>query len=46
MTAQKWSDIRAQSFTAEELRQIDQEIESELLEMDLHHDQREADQAR
>ncbi len=35
MTAKKWSDIRAQRFTAEELRQIDQEVESELLEMDL-----------
>jgi len=35
MTAKKWSDIRAQKFTPEELRQIDQEIESELLEMDL-----------
>lgn len=33
--ARKWSDIRAQKFTPEELRQIDQEIESELLEMDL-----------
>jgi transcriptional regulator with XRE-family HTH domain len=35
MTAKKWSDIRAQRFTPEELRQLDQEIESELLEMDL-----------
>lgn len=35
MTARKWSDIRAQRFTPDELRQIDQEIESELLEMDL-----------
>jgi hypothetical protein len=35
MTAQKWSDIRAQKFTPEELREIDQEIENELLEMDL-----------
>ena len=35
MTAKKWSDIRAQRFTPEELRQVDQEIESELLEMDL-----------
>ena len=35
MIAKKWSDIRAQKFTPEELRQIDQEIESELLEMDL-----------
>jgi DNA-binding transcriptional regulator YiaG len=35
MTAKKWSDIRAQRFSPEELRQIDEEIESELLEMDL-----------
>lgn len=35
MTAKKWSDIRAQRFTPEELRQLDQEIESELLEVDL-----------
>ncbi|HWM93766.1 MAG TPA: helix-turn-helix transcriptional regulator [Thermoanaerobaculia bacterium] len=35
MTGKKWSDIRAQRFSPEELRQIDQEIESELLEMDL-----------
>jgi predicted transcriptional regulator len=35
MTAKKWSDIRARKFTPEELGQIDQEIESELLEMDL-----------
>src|SRR3954452_11734065 len=35
MTTKKWSDIRAQRFTPEELGQIDQEIESELLEMDL-----------
>lgn len=34
MTAQKWSDIRAQKFTPEELREIDQEIEYELLEME------------
>ena len=34
MTAQKWSDIRAQRFTPEELREIDQEIENELLEME------------
>jgi hypothetical protein len=31
MTDKKWSDIRAQRFTPEELRQIDQETESELL---------------
>jgi predicted transcriptional regulator len=35
MTVKRWSDIREQRFTAEELRQIDQEIETELLEMDL-----------
>ena len=35
MTTKKWSDIRAQRFTAEELREIDQEVERELLEMDL-----------
>lgn len=35
MTTKKWSDIRAQKFSPEELRQIDQEIESEVLEMDL-----------
>jgi transcriptional regulator with XRE-family HTH domain len=35
MTAKKWSELRAQKFTPEELRQIDEEIESELLEMDL-----------
>ena len=35
MTARKWSDIRAQRFTPEEFRQIDQEVERELLEMDL-----------
>jgi len=35
MTAKKWSDIRAQKFTPEELRQLDQEIEREVLEMDL-----------
>jgi hypothetical protein len=35
MAAKAWSDIRAQRFTAEELRQIDREVEMELLEMDL-----------
>jgi transcriptional regulator with XRE-family HTH domain len=35
MATKKWSDIRAQKFTSEELRQIDREVESELLEMDL-----------
>lgn len=34
MTAQKWSDIRAQRFTPEELREIDQEIEKELLKIE------------
>ena len=34
MTTQKWSDIRAQKFAPEELREIDQEIENELLEME------------
>jgi hypothetical protein len=34
MTTQKWSDIRAQKFTPEELREIDQEIENELLKME------------
>ena len=35
MTTKKWSEIRSQKFTPAELRVIDQEIESELLEMDL-----------
>jgi DNA-binding transcriptional regulator YiaG len=35
MAIKAWSDIRAQRFTAEELRKIDQEVEGELLEMDL-----------
>ena len=35
MATKKWSDISAQKFTSEELRQIDQEVENELLEMDL-----------
>lgn len=35
MTTKKWSEIRSQKFTPAELRAIDQEIESELLEMDL-----------
>lgn len=35
MAAKTWSDIRAQRFSAEELRKIDQEVENELLEMDL-----------
>lgn len=35
MTVKRWADIRAQKFSTEELRQIDQEVEAELLEMDL-----------
>src|SRR4051812_32412870 len=35
MKTRKWSDIRARRFTPEELRQLDQEVESELLDMDL-----------
>jgi DNA-binding transcriptional regulator YiaG len=35
MIASKWSDIRTRKFTPEELRQLDQEVEGELLEMDL-----------
>jgi len=35
MPVKKWSDIRTQRFSPEELRQINEEIESELLEMDL-----------
>lgn len=35
MATKKWSEIRAQKFTPEELRRIDREVESELLEMDL-----------
>lgn len=35
MKARKWSDIKARRFTPEELRQLDQEVGSELLEMDL-----------
>ena len=35
MNTKKWSDIRAQKFSPEELRQIDQEVEGELLQMDL-----------
>jgi transcriptional regulator with XRE-family HTH domain len=35
MTAKKWSDIRAQRFTPEQLRQINREVKRELLEMDL-----------
>ena len=35
MELKKWADIRAKRFTPEELRQVDQEVEAELLEMDL-----------
>jgi predicted transcriptional regulator len=35
MTVKKWSDIRAQKFSPDQLGQIDREIEAELLEMDL-----------
>lgn len=35
MTVKRWADIRAQKFSPEELRQIDREVEAELLEMDL-----------
>jgi DNA-binding transcriptional regulator YiaG len=35
MKTRKWSDIKARRFTPEELRQLDQEVGSELLEMDL-----------
>jgi putative addiction module component (TIGR02574 family) len=31
MTIKDWSDIRSQRFTPEELRQIDQEVEHEML---------------
>jgi hypothetical protein len=36
MTIKNWPDIRSQRFTPEELCRIDQEVERELLEMDLH----------
>ena len=35
MTVKKWAEIRAQKFSPEELRRIDQQVEAELLEMDL-----------
>lgn len=35
MELKKWADLRARKFSPEELRQIDQEVEAELLEMDL-----------
>jgi hypothetical protein len=33
-TIKKWADIRAKRFSAEELRQIDQQIQADLLEME------------
>lgn len=35
MTTRKWSEIRSRKFSPAELREIDREVESELLEMDL-----------
>jgi predicted transcriptional regulator len=35
MKTKKWSEIRAQKFSPEELHDIDQEVERESLEMDL-----------
>ena len=35
MKLHKWKDIRAKKFAPERLRQIDEEVEKELLEMDL-----------
>ena len=35
MTAKKWSEIRAKKFSPDDLRQIDQEIENKLVELDL-----------
>ena len=35
MELKKWSDIRAKKLSPEELRQIDLDVEAELLEMDL-----------
>lgn len=35
MSVKKWSEIREQKFSPEELRRIDQDVEAELLEMDL-----------
>jgi predicted transcriptional regulator len=35
MKLHKWKDIRARKFSPDRLRQIDQEVEKELLEMDL-----------
>jgi hypothetical protein len=37
MTTKKWSEIREQRFTPEELRQIDQEVERDASKItDLH----------
>jgi hypothetical protein len=33
MATKKWSDIKAKKFTPEELRQLDLEIQRELLKM-------------
>jgi predicted transcriptional regulator len=35
MKVHKWKDIRARKFSPDRLKQIDQEVEKELLEMDL-----------
>lgn len=35
MTVHTWSDIKARKFTEEQIRQIDEAVEDELLEMDL-----------
>jgi transcriptional regulator with XRE-family HTH domain len=35
MNVKKWSEIRAKKFSPDELRQIDGEVETELIEMDL-----------
>ncbi|HYQ83832.1 MAG TPA: helix-turn-helix transcriptional regulator, partial [Rubrobacter sp.] len=35
MSVKKWSEIREQKFSPEELQRIDQDVEAELLEMDL-----------
>jgi DNA-binding transcriptional regulator YiaG len=35
MELKRWADIRASKLSPEELRQIDSEVEAELLEMDL-----------
>lgn len=35
MTTHTWSEIKAKKFTAEQIRQIDDAVEQELLEMDL-----------